>query len=407
MRTETMRYYFLIIFTAAVLGGCNFSSGVERIQNPAQNQSSLPWLYTDNGGNVLLSWVEEAETEADSVLLKYSVYAGGEWVTPETISGSSSWFVNWADYPSIVAFRGDPIAAHWLRKIPGNTYSYVVNISLHTEGNWQPALTPHNDRTATEHGFVSMIPWQENNVLAIWLDGRRTENRPEEEYYNIDKAMTLRSAEISSDGTVTHRSLIDSSVCDCCQTSLVRTSYGAIAAYRNRTAEEIRDIYISRYENGTWSRPFPIHDDGWKIGACPVNGPRLAINDSNIALAWYTRAGDSPEVKLAVSHDEGRNFSSPVTISGDNPLGRVDAVVDSAGTTHVSWMEQSGDSTLLKVKTIEDIQSPEGSAITVTRMDDSRSSGFPQLTAYGNRLMVAWTVTGDDKEIRTAIITPR
>lgn len=401
-----MRTILIFIAFSGILISCNNWPSVDTVNNPVNEPASLPWLYTDNSGAVYMSWVEHIESAEDSVQLKYAMYEDGTWNEPAVISGSSSWFVNWADYPSIVSFRGTPVAAHWLRKIPGNPYSYVIDVSFHGREGWTDPVTPHFDSTATEHGFVSMIPWQENNVLAIWLDGRQTANRPHDEYYNLDRAMTLRSAEINVNGIVSHKSLIDDSVCDCCQTSLARTSYGAIAAYRNRTEDEIRDIYVSRYENGSWGNPFPVHADGWKIGACPVNGPKIAVNGSAVALAWFTRAGDKPIVKVSMSNDEGRKFSEPLVVSDGNPLGRVDAVVDENGIAHVSWMEQAGDSTYLNVKSIDSANPDAQHLITVAALSSSRASGFPQLTAYKGRLIAAWTETGEGRKIRTAIINP-
>ena len=36
-------------------------------------------------------------------------------------------------------------------------------------------------------------------------------------------------------------------------------------AYRDRSADEVRDISIVRRVGGRWTKPAPVHDDGWKI----------------------------------------------------------------------------------------------------------------------------------------------
>ena len=63
----------------------------------------------------------------------------------------------------------------------------------------------------------------------------------------LDTSMTLRSAVITR-RTVSEcdEQLVDDSVCDCCQTDVAISASGPVAVYRNRTAEEIRDIYITR-----------------------------------------------------------------------------------------------------------------------------------------------------------------
>ena len=36
-----------------------------------------------------------------------------------------------------------------------------------------------------------------------------------------------------------------------------------------------------------------VYNDGWKIAACPVNGPAVAANGKRVALAWFTAPNDA------------------------------------------------------------------------------------------------------------------
>jgi sorbitol-specific phosphotransferase system component IIA len=74
-------------------------------------------------------------------------------------------------------------------------------------------------------------------------------------------------------------------VCECCQTLAAVTSEGVIIAYRDRSPSEVRDIYYVRRQNGAWSALQAIHEDGWEITACSVNGPSVAADGSRVALA--------------------------------------------------------------------------------------------------------------------------
>ena len=98
--------------------------------------------------------------------------------------------------------------------------------------------------------------------------------------------MTLRSAVIGSDGNV-ERSLVDDMVCDCCQTSMTVSQGIPIVVYRDRTKGEIRDISFSRYIDQKWTEPQPIHEDGWKINGCPVNGPNIDSFEENV-VSWFS-----------------------------------------------------------------------------------------------------------------------
>lgn len=350
-----------------------------------------------------MSWVQPDKTGKKHTL-NYAVYSNGNWGNTYAIATESSWFVNWADFPSVIASVHGPMAAHWLDKISGGSYAYNVNISMmNVSGQWSAPIVPHSDSTATEHGFASMIPWDETTILAVWLDGRQAANDSAGDYYNLENAMTLRGALISTSGIIIKSFLIDNAVCDCCQTSLIKTEKGAMVAYRNRTENEIRDIYVSRFNGREWSKPVAVHDDKWKIGACPVNGPKLAATDSLIAIAWHTAAGKKPTVKASVSVDGGETFRKPYTVSEGKSLGRVDAAIYH-GNVFISWMEKENDTAYLKLKRLNGPQTTS-KTINVSKINDSRKTGFPQLEVFGNQLIMAWTVVDSSSTpIKTVII---
>lgn len=400
-------FAFLLLISFIAFTSCTFDDGnsISKLDNPATQNSELPFLYSDNSGSMFLSWVEPGSVDGEYKLM-YSKLREDKWTEAKEISRSTNWFVNWADYPSMVTHSGEAVAAHMLKKIPGNTYSYNVNIRLrNADDNWGKTLTPHFDSTATEHGFVSMVPLSKEKLLAAWLDGRRTDNRTDEEYYDLDKAMTFRSAVIDSSGSVSHSNLIDESVCDCCQTSMVMTEKGPFVAYRNRTENEVRDIYYSRYEDNSWSIPVPVHEDGWKIGACPVNGPKVAAKDSVVAVSWYTRASDTPTVKAAISNDYGKTFGDPFTVNSGGTSGRVDAVIIDTESVFVSDISKSKDTYYLNAYKLN-IKDGTIETYKIAKMDGSRRSGFPQMELANGELIFAWTDVKDDTltKIRTAAL---
>ncbi|PAU93881.1 hypothetical protein CK503_09415 [Aliifodinibius salipaludis] len=392
---------FLIIVLTVIFMGCNSSPETTmQFSNPAAQNSIYPYLHS-TGEQLYMSWITNNSDQTHS--LNYASYSNDEWSAQETIATDSTWFVNWADFPSIIADDGGPIAAHWLNKKPGGPYAYDVNISTADEsGNWGKEIIPHNDDTPTEHGFASMVPWDDNSFLVVWLDGRQTDGRSDEDYYNLDYAMTLRGALIDRDGNIQQRFLIDDSVCDCCPTSLVKTSDGAVVAYRNRTDNEIRDIYTSRFNGEEWTNPQAVYDDGWEIGACPVNGPMLAAQDSLVTIAWHTGANDSPTAKYAYSGDSGMTFSKPVTLNDTTSLGRVGAEM-SKGVSYLSWLEKGKDTALLKVASFDGDKQLNQSK-TVAELNESRRTGFPQMERMGNDLIFAWT---QSDSMGTKIVTKK
>lgn len=369
-----------------IISSCNKSKNVQQIENPTLDNSSLPRLFTDNTGTIFMSWIEQ---EGDLATLKYSKFKDEKWTKPENISESTEWFVNWADFPSLIAQNGEPVAAHWLKKIPGNTYSYNVEVAAFTNGNLNNPIVPHTDNTATEHGFVSMIPVSDSSFYAIWLDGRNTSGG-HGEYGDLNTAMTLRGAEISSSGDLLSEVEIDPAICDCCNTSITNTPGGPVAVYRDRTENEIRDIYITKMQNGSWSAPKPVYNDNWEIGACPVNGPAIDSFNSSVAVAWYTGAANSPAVKLSFSNDEGNSFLPPIQIDAEASLGRVDVLMLNKKSAWISWMSRTDDSAQLNLRLV----TQHGEIIeshVVSTINPSRRSGFPQISKTPDGVLIAWT----------------
>lgn len=403
----TLRTFIFTIFSVLIFVSCNNGERQRPLidfgtSNPSESGSRFPYLYSEDGETVYMSWLSRIEEEMFA--LEFAAFIDGRWQSPQTVNVGYDFFVNWADFPSIVSHNQNPVAVHWLKKIEGGPYAYDVQISFPGDEprRWNH-ITPHSDGTATEHGFVSMIPLEGQSVLAVWLDGRHTEHRAHDEYADMDQAMTLRSAIVHRDGTVENERVIDDAVCDCCQTDLVAVDGGALVVYRNRTEEEVRDISIARYdfETGDWGEPGAVHNDGWEIAGCPVNGPAIAANGKNIAVAWYTEADEDNRVYAAWSEDGGEAFSEPVLLNRGHAMGRVDIDATPDGSFYTSWMERGDTVARIFLRKIES-GSVAADPILIGTTDSGRGSGFPRIVALNDGVMLAWTQTVPFHRVRTA-----
>jgi hypothetical protein len=196
---------------------------------------------------------------------------------------------------------------------------------------------------------------------------------------------------------------VDLRVCECCPTTAAVTSDGPIAAFRNRTENEVRDIHISRFENGTWTTSKAVHDDGWTIPACPVNGPMLSARGRDVAIAWFTVTGDEGHAFAAFSKDAGRTFGAPIRLDDAVSLGRVDVELLDDGSAIATWIEFAEQRSTVRARRV----SPSGSksaATAVAALEGSRASGYPRLARHGDELVFAWTDTGGGSpRVQTAV----
>ncbi len=363
----------------------NKDLSVTMLSFPAGDSCAEPSLFTDKNGFVYLSWIEKNNKEST---LKFSSLSNDQWSAPVTIASGNNWFVNWADYPLIAADENKNMVAHYLEKSDTAKFTYDIKLVVSADGGktWSNSKVLHDDGKKAEHGFVSMIPFN-NQFFVSWLDGRKTAKEDNEHHQEGHHGeMTLRAALLNKNGMKTNEWELDGRICDCCQTSIAITENGPVVIYRDRSEEEVRDMAIVRFVNGEWTEPKTIFPDLWKISGCPVNGPRADAVGNNLAIAWFSMQENKAQVKVVFSDDGGATFKKPIQVDEGKPIGRVDIVMLNEKTAMVSWMEGSAIKTL-KVNA----DGTKGKPIIIATSSDSRSSGFPQMTKAGNKLIFAWT----------------
>jgi hypothetical protein len=375
-----------------------WTPSIEALPSPAGANSAQPQLSASSRG-VILSWIER---EGPKASLRFAERTKAGWSAPRTVASGHDWFVNWADVPSVIRMRNGTLVGHWLQKSGPDTYAYDVRLSYSKdEGKtWSSPFTPHTDGTKTEHGFASLFEMPAGGLGLVWLDGRAMKPGHGE---HGGGAMSVRFASFDANWKQTAETLVDGQVCECCPTTAVVTSDGPIAAFRNRSDEEMRDIQVSRLEKGKWTDPKSVHDDGWKINACPVNGPMLSASGRNVALAWFHAKDDRGRAFVAFSSDAGRTFGVPIRLDDVSAIGRVDVELIAEGAAVASWIEFANQRTEFKIRRV-DRSGAKSPAVTVSSLAGGRASGYPRIAASGSEIVFAWTesVSGGSR-VQTAI----
>jgi hypothetical protein len=385
----------LFLLAAAAVVACTGPAAppafeIVSIDVPIIGTVTSPRLAQGPDGQVLLSWLQ---TDSAAVALNYSRYADGAWGDARKVSEAEDMFVNWADLPSVVPLADGHLAAHWMVLSGAHSHAYDIAFSesLDNGTSWSTPSTPHTDGTDTEHGFVSIYSYEGETGL-LWLDGRKMVNEVTDD--PVASGMTLRS----------DKQLVDELICDCCQTDVATASSGPVAVYRDRSVDEIRDIYITRLIDDRWQSGVPVAKDGWEIWGCPVNGPSIDADGDRVAVAWFT-AAEEPLVQLAISSDSGETFSAPIEIVRSETLGRVAVALLDDGAVAVSWLK-STDSGTSEVRVTR--VNADGSAGPARIISNSASGvSVPQMLRQGPDLVFAWTQSVDNessiKSARVAI----
>ena len=385
----------LLVTGAAAVGPAAAESNVVSESGVGARLSSGP------DGELILSYIDRT---GDTPTLQFRRITDSDIGDPETVSAGSNWFVNWADFPSVVPLSESRWAAHWLVRQPAGGYAYDVFISLSGDAGktWGEPFLLHYDDTPTEHGFVSLYP-HGDSLGAIWLDGR--EMSPGEGHASHGAgSMTLRSARIDESGQFQRSEVVDVRTCECCDTDVAVTSKGPVAVYRNRDEDEIRDIFITRFQDDTWTEPVAVHTDGWRITGCPVNGPSIAANGDRVSVTWFTAASGSGMVNIAWSDDAGGSFAAPVTLDAVSVVGYVGSAMQRDGAVVASWMCQRGDVYQVCYRQV----APDGTMTPIRSIEDSMVASrltIPQVAVMGDNIYFAWAQATDKKNGHQIMLT--
>lgn len=382
-----LRWIAALLLTATIAR----AQTVTDVPVPPGSGSAQPFLFSAKSG-LLLSWLEPVGS-TKRMALRFARFAAGTWSQPRTVADRDDFFVNWADFPSVVEDVNGTLFAHWLQRSGGSTYAYDVKVTASKDGGrtWSTPILLNRDGKKNEHGFVSLAPLANGGVGATWLDGRNMVEGKEE------GDMTLRYATIDAAGAIRSEAQLDDRTCECCTTAMTMVAGRPVITYRDRSADEVRDIAVVRQTASGWSKPRLIHSDGWKTAGCPVNGPQLDARGSRVVAAWFSAAGEHGRAYVAFSDDGGVTFDNPVVIDDGRPVGRMDVVLLSRDSAVVTWSEQTAQGAELRARRVPRNGKPP-SSVKVADSSAARAAGFARAAVVGQDVYVAWTEQNDAKK---------
>lgn len=356
----------------------------EIVKTPTNKNSLAPNLCSF-GNHFALSWIER--NKDGEARLQMATWNGSEFDEIRLIAKSKEMFANWADIPSLVKAPSGDLYAHWLNRIGNETYAYGIQIerSIDHGKSWQSLGWLHNDTSATEHGFVSLIP-EDRHVRAFWLDGRQMKK--------TTGKMMLRTA-ILDGNKIKSEHMVDDDVCTCCPTAAIQLPSGSAVVYRDRLPQEIRDISLVHLKNDGWSKPSRIQKDNWVMPGCPVNGPSIATNGNIIAVSRFTVIKNKAKIILKLFKDGQVKSGKEIILDENVPVGRC-VTVCSKDSVYNIWIGVDKNQSVLRMAEVS-LFGKIKRKMTLVPIDEDRSSGMPRAIFINNYLWVSWT---DSNQVR-------
>ena len=386
-----MIFYARVFLFAVAIPAFGQAIKLEMAASPAGTGSLQANLSAAADGSPLLSWVEKSSDGFDS--LRYAIHRGPAWTEARTIVAHRHFFHHPAELPEVIALSGGSLLAHWVELPKEGSEAEFLYVSASGDGvKWTSPRLAHKDTSLVQHGLGSMAASGPREASLIWLQALKGEDGP----------VSLMRTVVNAEGAVVKEESLDPDVCACCPTSVVNTARGLLIAYRDHTADNIRDISTIRQENGRWTAPKNIYPDKWQLDACPVNAASAASKGDNVAVAWYTASGDKARVEMAFSADDGTTFSKASIISTGQAFGYTSVVEDEAGGALVSWLERGGGAARVLVRHV----TAAGAAGPVLQVAQGERAGlgYARMLRAGGETWIAWGNADSGSKVAVAML---
>jgi hypothetical protein len=159
-----------------------------------------------------------------------------------------------------------------------------------------------NEDRPISHSFDGLAVAADGTVLVSWLDGRA----------GGANAGTYLARVVNQGTRVDGIVQVGLDTCVCCRVDLAPGPGDGVAIlWRKVFPGDIRDMVLSASRDGgrTFSAPALVHDDGWRITACPHRGGAVGVDGrGRVYASWYTEGKQArPDLYFATSED-GRRF---------------------------------------------------------------------------------------------------
>jgi len=211
----------------------------------------------------------------------------------------------------------------------------------------------------TSPGMSNLFVSPDGTLYVSWLDPRSiyayamSHNAMPSGKLSVSQLRVARS----DDGgkSFAPSTMVEASTCVCCGTHVAQGASGPLYASTRAawyelkgSVDAVRDIFVasSQDRGATWERPVKVHDDQFKISACPdVNEGLQVDGQGRLHVAWYTGSDRNPGVFYAVSSDGGKSFGPPLALLRDGwvPYADVRLALDQAGNAWVAFADRRGD----------------------------------------------------------------
>jgi hypothetical protein len=305
------------------------------LDKPHESHVSAPAVAVTREGRAVVAWIAQQGHDNDVFVAQPGSAAKPVRVNPDGLHVESL-----HQPPGLALGPGDEVYVTWSSPKPipaGGLFASDLRLSRSLDGGktFESPLRVNEDRPIS-HSFEGLGVTPDGTVIVAWVDSRAGSNTANTYLARITERGSRVEATLKLD---------DGETCVCCRVDVAAGPRETVAVtWRKVFPGSIRDMVVGVSRDG--ARSFGpaglVHDDRWKINACPHRGGSLAMDArGRVYLAWYTETADGQPRMLFAASGDGVRFAPPSrlnTAAGYIP-DQVRLAADQTGRVVIVWEE--------------------------------------------------------------------
>jgi hypothetical protein len=230
------------------------------------------------------------------------------------------------------------LTTHYTRSIDGGrSFEPPKRLSSITDQDMSDVI---HGGFASAAAFGTMASAPDGSVHVYWIDTRHM--KPDS-----DSGALYGSASRDDGKTfTTDKQLIDTSVCPCCQLTAVANSKSEIIIGSRRVEKDsfrpATVMTLSRSDVVTHERR-SIGGAPWQINGCPLKPTVVAVHDSKIFAASHNGGEVTPGVIFSVSNDGGDSFKPRGIVHSGAAVSDAPAIAINESNVLLAWHAKVGN----------------------------------------------------------------
>jgi hypothetical protein len=311
-----------IILFPICLYGQTYTTPIRVNLDKSLRADRAPMMKLDRNGNIYIAWVSGAASNGSGSISIAVSTDGGMTFNNNLVSSDADCNSNFQRGPQFVIDTKGTIHLVWMGGRVNMQPDVWYTRSSDQGKTWSKPITIDDagDSSKYAQDFPSIACDSSDNIYVSFLDMRMTQQKLATTPFlyfsrSTDGGMTWSvntRADVPPNGM--------GGTCECCAETIASTRDGHIYIVYRSNINNVRDIWLARsYDKGMTFQPaLKIMTSDWNIQACPVTGPRIALDDSEGAhIVWRDARDDSGMAHLYYAYVPKGSEQTPANTAFD------------------------------------------------------------------------------------------